>query len=199
MYEYDFQDITNSDERILVSFKPSVLINFIRSFYGVFLSLFGMPFLFGGLMVWSIPFFGAEESTNFESLMLLILIPFGAVFVLVGGGLVIAPIVNILNTPRKIRKTVYAISNERIITRTGNIGVDYKSIPYFSIEAIDVNVGFFDKIFGTGSLIIKGMETEKSVNITELISLAGIKNPLAQSQNIMRELQFSRPERNYDF
>jgi membrane protein YdbS with pleckstrin-like domain len=153
-----------------------------------------MPFLFGGLLVWSIPFLGAEESTNFEPLMLLILIPFGGVFVLVGGSLVIAPILNILNTPRRIRKTVYAISNKRIITRTGSIGVDYESKPYFSIEAIDVNVGFFDKIFGTGSLIIKGMETEKSVNITELISLAGIKDPLTQRQNIMRELQFSGSE-----
>ena len=198
MFEYDFQDIKDSNERILISFKPSIFIALIRSLAGLFVGLFGIPLLFGGLLVRNIPFLGPEETTNFEPMLFLILISFGTVFLLAGGGLIIAPILIVLNTPRLMKKTIYALSDKRIITCTGKTGVDSKSIPYFSIETIDINVGFFDKLFGTGTLSFIGMGTETSTSNSELISLKGIKNPLSLQQDIMRELQLAQHPRAYE-
>ena len=46
------------------------------------------------------------------------------------------------------------ITDQRLITQTGVIGLDTRFIDLDKIQEVHVNVGFIDKIFGTGTLIV---------------------------------------------
>ena len=54
------------------------------------------------------------------------------------------------------RYTYYAITDKRVIIQKGVIGRDFEIVDFDKITNAEVNVGFFDKIFGneTGSIII---------------------------------------------
>ncbi len=58
-------------------------------------------------------------------------------------------------------KTIYAVTNKRIIIRTGYIGVDFKSLEYHMLGAIAVNVNVWDKILrsNTGSISFGSMSS----------------------------------------
>lgn len=58
-------------------------------------------------------------------------------------------------------KTVYAITNKRVLIRTGYIGVDYKSLNFDMLGAMTVNVNFIDKIVNknTGSIAFGSMSS----------------------------------------
>ncbi len=59
------------------------------------------------------------------------------------------------------KKTVYAVTDKRIIIRTGYIGVDFKSLNYNMLGAITVNVGLWDKILrrNTGTISFGSMSS----------------------------------------
>ncbi len=52
------------------------------------------------------------------------------------------------------RNTKNVITDQRLITHTGAIGLDTRFIDLGKIQEVHVNVGFVDKIFGTGTLIV---------------------------------------------
>ena len=54
----------------------------------------------------------------------------------------------------------YAITNKRIIIKSGLIGTDYKSIYFEQISQVVIDVGLIGKIFGTGNLKIDTGKTE---------------------------------------
>jgi len=54
----------------------------------------------------------------------------------------------------------YAITNKRVIIKSGLIGTDYKSIYFEQMNGIVVDVGLIGKIFGTGNLKIDTGKTQ---------------------------------------
>jgi len=54
----------------------------------------------------------------------------------------------------------YAITNKRVIIKSGLIGTDYKSIYFEQINQVVIDVGLIGKIFGTGNLKIDTGKTE---------------------------------------
>src|SRR3989344_837988 len=54
----------------------------------------------------------------------------------------------------------YAITNKRVIIKSGLIGTDYRSIYFEQISTIIVDVGLIGKMFGTGNLKIDTGKTE---------------------------------------
>lgn len=54
----------------------------------------------------------------------------------------------------------YALTNKRIIIKSGLIGTDYKSVYFEQIHQVLVNVDLIGKIFGTGNLLIDTGKTE---------------------------------------
>jgi hypothetical protein len=48
----------------------------------------------------------------------------------------------------------YAITDSRAIVQTGVVGRDFKTVDYDQITNTEINVGFWDKIFGTGSILL---------------------------------------------
>jgi len=65
---------------------------------------------------------------------------------------------------------VYMLTNKRIIIRRGVIGIDYDILNVENIQQVILNVGFWDKIFGTGTL------TVYSIGVKPL-SLVAVKEP----------------------
>ena len=55
---------------------------------------------------------------------------------------------------REVRNIEYAITDKRIIIRSGMIGIDFKFINYTEIDSVNVKVGIIDKVFRVGDIYI---------------------------------------------
>lgn len=134
-----FEPILDDDENIVKDYKPNKLKFFFSSLVA---SLFVLLFFCGGMAVGllSPDEFGVYLDTIY------VLIPI-SIFV-------VAVVLIILFLSMSYKKTFYAVTNKRIIIRTGIIGVDFKSLDMAMIGAIDVNVSVIDKILckNTGSI-----------------------------------------------
>jgi len=64
-------------------------------------------------------------------------------------------IVSVVRNIAGFKNIEYVFTNQRIIVRSGLIGIDFKNIYYTSIEGINCKVGIFDRMFKVGDLYIK--------------------------------------------
>ena len=55
---------------------------------------------------------------------------------------------------REVRNLEYAITDKRIIIRSGVVGIDFKFINYTEIDSVNVRVGIIDRIFHVGDIYI---------------------------------------------
>ena len=55
---------------------------------------------------------------------------------------------------REVRNLEYAITDKRIIIRSGVVGIDFKFINYSEINSVNVRVGLIDRIFRVGDIYI---------------------------------------------
>jgi len=74
---------------------------------------------------------------------------FGLPFVLIGFGITIGPSIWQL---MRYRNTEYMVTDQRIITQSGAIGLDTRFVDLDKIQEVYVKVGFIDKMFGTGTV-----------------------------------------------
>ncbi len=74
---------------------------------------------------------------------------FGLPFVMIGIGITFGPSIWQL---LRYRNTEYMITNRRIITQTGAIGLDTMFVDFDKIQEVYVKIGIVDKMFGTGNL-----------------------------------------------
>jgi membrane protein YdbS with pleckstrin-like domain len=128
-----------ADEKVLWSSKPII-----------------MPFILSNLVI--IPF--ALIWLVFSIFMLLSafsigplassFVIFSLLFMLVGVGIIFSPILFEL---LRYRNTEYMITDQRIITQTGVIGLDTRFVDLSKIQEVYVTIGWMDKIYGTGSII----------------------------------------------
>ena len=54
----------------------------------------------------------------------------------------------------RYRNTEYMITNQRLITQTGAVGLDTRFVDLDKVQEVYVKVGLMDKMFGTGSVIV---------------------------------------------
>lgn len=97
----------------------------------------------------------------------------------------IAVICTILFNILWAKKTVYAVTNKRILIRTGFIGVDYKSLDHTMLAALAVNVSWVDKLMRskTGSISFGSMASPMVNNGAKFI-FAYIQNPYEEYKEI---------------
>ena len=109
---------------------------------GFVVSIFGLVWLIFSLSaMWMSTLQGIEI---FETIFL-------SLFVLIGFGITLGPpIWQVM----RYKNTKYLITDQRLITQTGAIGVDTRFLDLDNIQEVYVNVSFIDKVFGTGSLIV---------------------------------------------
>jgi len=74
---------------------------------------------------------------------------FGLPFVLIGLGVTVGPSIWQL---MRYKNTEYMITDQRIITQTGAFGLDTRFVDFEKIQEVYVQVGFIDKMFGTGTV-----------------------------------------------
>ncbi|MBR2969527.1 MAG: hypothetical protein IKC49_00530 [Clostridia bacterium] len=85
-----------------------------------------------------------------------------------------------------VNKTVYAITDKRILIRTGYIGIDFKSLDYKMLGAMTVSVNWLDKILhkNTGSIAFGSMASPMVNNNIAKFTLSYIKNPYEECKEI---------------
>lgn len=64
-------------------------------------------------------------------------------------------IVSVVRNIAGFKNIEYVFTNQRIIVKSGLIGIDFKNIYYTAIEGINCKVGIFDRMFKVGDLYIK--------------------------------------------
>ena len=147
----ELEKILASDEEIKEYFKPNkkrfVTINILFSWI-FFVIIFGALVTIGILGVVNVIKFTNEngEQDLVAPIMLLVMAaPFLIVHVFTTVGYAV-----------RYKRTLYAITNKRLIVRSGFIGVDYKSIELKYVGLVNVRVDFLDKLSGcnTGTVSI---------------------------------------------
>ncbi len=154
-----FKPVLDTAEEILKIYKP----NKFRTFFGTILICIFIAILFIPITVLS--FF--EENVNIATSIGFIV--FVVVFI----------ILSLILIALWYNKTLFAVTNKRILIRTGYIGVDFKSLDYDTIGAITVNVNWLDKIINknTGTLSFGSMASPMINTANYKFSFTYIKNP----------------------
>ncbi|TET28748.1 MAG: PH domain-containing protein, partial [Candidatus Bathyarchaeum sp.] len=94
---------------------------------------------------------------------------------------------------------------QRLITQTGAIGLDTRYVDLEKIQEVNVNIGFIDKLFGTGNIFapsasqasIGAIVTDSRFSYTQIIyrpNLAALKEPYKVQkllQEAMKEVKLS--------
>ena len=77
------------------------------------------------------------------------------------------------------KKTIYAVTNKRVLIRTGRIGVDYKSLDFSMLGAITVNVSWVDKLLhkNTGYIAFGSMSSPLTAQGGAKFNFSYIQNP----------------------
>jgi membrane protein YdbS with pleckstrin-like domain len=129
--------LLNANEKVLWSGRPEkkafVLPGLATIPFGLFFIAFFILWMWGGAF--------AEVPSIFAL--------FGLVFLLVGFAIVIGPFLWQL---LRYRNTEYMITDKRIVTQTGAIGLDTRFVDFDKIQEVYVKIGIIDRLFGTGSL-----------------------------------------------
>lgn len=147
MQKNTIDDVLNADEKVLWRGTPNaksyVWANIIKMlpiaiiwliFDGTFLTIIGIQMSSGniplGILGFIVPFF------------LLHLTP------------VWMWIAHTVKAVKEVKNLEYAVTDKRIIIRSGMIGIDFKFILYTEIDSVNVKVGIIDKIFKVGDIYI---------------------------------------------
>jgi len=184
--------LLRSNEKILWQGKP-VLIPFILGGYHNIPIIFGLFFIAAILFTFIIPI--ASYGRHFN-IMLFVLIPFFIVFAFAFDTIILF---------LSYKNTEYAITNQRLITQTGAIGLDTRYVDLEKIQEVNVNIGFIDKLFGTGNIFapsasqasIGAIVTDSRFSYTQIIyrpNLAALKEPYKVQkllQEAMKEVKLS--------
>ena len=147
MQKNSIDDVINPDEKILwrgtpnaksyvwsrvLKMLPIAVIWLI--FDGFFLTIIGTQMSQGhiplGILGFIIPFF---------------LIHLAPVWIWIG---------NTVKAVKEVKNLEYAVTDKRIIIRSGMIGIDFKFINYTEIDSVNIKVGVIDKMFNVGDIYV---------------------------------------------
>ena len=184
------KDILDSDENILWEDKPT-FIPFIAT---------GLPFLAFGI-IWGLIDYGFIKNSLSTPNFINTMIPFFLLHLMP----LWLSILNVVRLLLSFNNTRYAITNKRVILRTGFWGIDFKSIDYDKIIDIRVDVNPIEKIFSVGSIRINTNQIDtRHAQVHD--SITAITNPYevfkkikTVSVNIKTDWNYPnklRPEKN---
>lgn len=146
----EINKILDKDEEIIYRYKPNKMrFVFFGSLSSILIGLiFGGPFaIIGALGVAGVIRFDNEGSSGNDVV--------GASVFMVMGLLVISILLfRAITLIVRYRKTIFLVTNKRIIVRNGFIGADYNSLNLASISMVNVRVDFLDKLIkpNTGTI-----------------------------------------------
>lgn len=99
-------------------------------------------------------------------------------------------IVNAASAKKRWSNTEYAITDKRILIRTGFIGYECMNIYYKDITDIHLSVGIFDKMLGVGDIQIclAGCESHKDSN-SDILDIVDYEEVFNKLQATIRDIQ----------
>jgi hypothetical protein len=142
----EFKPIIDDDEQIIWDGKP-LLIPFLLNAAPVLLLGLGWLFMVGIMMpisnedAFTVP--GASTDNPF--MMMFTLIRFLPLLLGIG---------QVIYLMFVYKNTHYAITNKRLLFKSGLFGIDYKIVDYDQIKNMEVNVNPFEKLLEAGSIRI---------------------------------------------
>lgn len=129
-------------------------------------------------------FFIAMVATNFEELPTPI-IPMLCVFFLIHLAPVWIWVYRCVTASKRHRNTEYAFTDKRIIIRKGAVAVDFKSIDYKDVVAVNLRYGLIDKLAKVGDIYITA--TGKASVLEDL------ENPSSVEQQLQKIISDKKP------
>ena len=190
-----FEDINmllSSNEEVLFEVKPNKKrYIFIGNIFGSLLGIiFGAVFFTIGLLI----LLGIIVSTDESSMWV-----GGLVFLIFGAIPMLSPIINFITKFFAYKNLMYVVTNDRLIIRSGVIGVDYKEMSLYSITSMNVRVDFFDKLVNpnTGVIYFASASTPMVMNQngktnTSSFKFEYIENPY----DVYKKIKEALPENN---
>ena len=135
MYDNEFRDILDTNERVIWSDKPHILVHLASGIPFLIIGiLWGLmdAFFFSGFMS-----FGGGPGLGFLSIfMVLHMMPLW-----LGVG-------NMIRLVFIYKNTFFCYTDKRVIIKTGFLGVDYKTKDFYNIGNVEVNVGPLENMLG---------------------------------------------------
>lgn len=157
------QDVLFENENVLWEGTPDKTAYVARIAKGKILSAL-IFLMFDGFFIFMLALF-ADKNDFFKKMLIFMLV--FCIFHLLPVWTLIASVTKALVAHKNIS---YAITDRRIIARTGVIGLDFENINYTDITNIDVDVSVIEKIRNVGTVRIR-TSSGRAVN------LFSIKNP----------------------
>jgi len=162
-----FEAVKDRDETFLWIGRPE-FIPFISS---------GIPFLFFGLLWGAFDYFGFIR--NMPAKQMAFAIPFFALHLFPFYG----SILNMIRLFLVHGNTCYAVTNKRLMMRSGFFGTDFKGIDYDKISDIEINVNPLENLFNVGTVqAYSGRTTDKGSMVYD--KFVAIKDPYAVFKRI---------------
>lgn len=140
-FKAEFENILDDDEKVIKVIRPHK-----GKVYLSRILCTALPCLLYVALILAMVFIPSDEPMSKTDKLI-------ALCSIIGFCVVIFAIV-LLFTALYFKHTYYAVTNKRLIIRTGIIGVDFKSLDYRNLGATDVYVSILDKILhkNTGTL-----------------------------------------------
>jgi len=88
------------------------------------------------------------------------------------------------------KNVYYVVTNRRVIERRGVVGIDYSALDLDLIQHVDVDVGFWDKKYGTGTITVSAVGLKPIV----LLSVERPREVYAIIRRAVEERRRSRQE-----
>ncbi len=147
MQKNSIDDVLNSDEKLLWRGKPNAK-SYVLSTMLKMLPIAIIWLLFDGTFI---VFLSIGMSKGEVPLGILgFIIPFFLIH--------LTPvwiwIANTVKAVNEVKNIEYAITDKRIIIRTGLVGIDFKFINYSEIDSVNIRVGLIDRIFKVGDIYV---------------------------------------------
>jgi uncharacterized membrane protein YdbT with pleckstrin-like domain len=88
--------------------------------------------------------------------------------------------------------TTYTFTNRRLITRSGFIAKEGRTIPLNRISGVDFEMGVIDRMFGCGTLVVSDASTDGRVELSDIPRVEEVQLKVAE------ELDRLSGERHHD-
>lgn len=81
-----------------------------------------------------------------------------------------------LTAGKKYKNTEYVLTDKRVIVRTGTVGVDFKSVYYKDITAVNLRTGIIDRALKVGDIYITS--NQKATALLDLENASDVRDRL---------------------
>ncbi|CUR57085.1 Membrane-flanked domain [metagenome] len=79
--------------------------------------------------------------------------------------------------------TTYTFTNRRLITRSGFIAKEGRTIPLNRISGVDFEMGIIDRMFGCGTLVVSDASTDGRVDLHDIPQVEQVQLKVAEELN----------------